>query len=63
MEERRAALTTLTRKYGEDIAAVLAWAQEGAGRLTELEGDDERIGELTAERTRCEPNSPCWDRR
>ncbi|MFD8231845.1 DNA repair protein RecN [Streptomyces sp. NPDC059696] len=50
VEERRAALTGLTRKYGEDIAAVLAWAEESAARLTELEGDDERIGELTAER-------------
>lgn len=50
VEERRAALTALTRKYGEDVGAVLAWAQEGAARLTELEGDDDRIGELTAER-------------
>ncbi|MGW7367405.1 DNA repair protein RecN [Streptomyces sp. NPDC054841] len=50
VEERRAALTGLTRKYGEDINAVLAWAEESAGRLTELEGDDDRIGELTVER-------------
>ncbi|WP_274562656.1 DNA repair protein RecN [Streptomyces spiramyceticus] len=50
VEERRAALNQLTRKYGEDISAVLAWAQESAARLTELEGDDDRIGELTAER-------------
>ncbi|MFP1629598.1 DNA repair protein RecN [Streptomyces sp. 5K101] len=50
VEERRAALTQLTRKYGEDIAAVLAWAEQGAARLTELDGDDDRIGELTAER-------------
>ncbi|MGW0551174.1 DNA repair protein RecN [Streptomyces altiplanensis] len=50
VEERRAALTQLTRKYGEDIRAVLAWAQDGSARLTELEGDDDRIGELTAER-------------
>lgn len=50
VEERRAALTQLTRKYGEDITAVLAWAQDGSVRLTELEGDDDRIGELTAER-------------
>lgn len=53
MEERRAALTGLTRKYGgtgEGIAAVLAWAEESAGRLTELDGDDDRIGELAAER-------------
>lgn len=50
VEERRAALTQLTRKYGEDVGAVLAWAEQGAARLTELEGDDDRIGELTAER-------------
>ncbi|HWM35505.1 MAG TPA: DNA repair protein RecN [Streptomyces sp.] len=50
VEERRAALTQLTRKYGEDISAVLSWAEESAARLSELEGDDERIGELTAER-------------
>ncbi|WP_190082816.1 DNA repair protein RecN [Streptomyces longisporoflavus] len=50
VEERRAALTQLTRKYGEDIDAVLAWAEEGAARLTELEGDDDRLEELTAER-------------
>ncbi|AVH59537.1 MULTISPECIES: DNA repair protein RecN [Streptomyces] len=50
VEERRAALTQLTRKYGEDINAVLAWAEQGAARLTELDGDDERIDELTAER-------------
>ncbi|MFE8954718.1 DNA repair protein RecN [Streptomyces althioticus] len=50
VEERRAALTALTRKYGENVAEVLAWAENSAARLTELEGDDERIGELTAER-------------
>jgi DNA repair protein RecN (Recombination protein N) len=53
VEERRAALTQLVRKYGEadaGVAAVLAWAERGAVRLTELDGDDERIGELTAER-------------
>ncbi|MFI0713680.1 DNA repair protein RecN [Streptomyces inhibens] len=50
VEERRAALNHLTRKYGHDIAAVLAWAEESAARLTELDGDDDRIGELTAER-------------
>ncbi|CAL9393906.1 DNA repair protein RecN [Streptomyces sp. enrichment culture] len=49
VEERRAALTALTRKYGEDVAEVLAWAERSAARLGELEGDDERIGELTAE--------------
>lgn len=50
VEERRAALAQLTRKYGEDIAAVLRWAEESAVRLGDLEGDDDRIGTLTAER-------------
>ncbi|MFI1157935.1 DNA repair protein RecN [Streptomyces sioyaensis] len=54
VEERRAALNHLTRKYGHgpgrDIAAVLTWSQESAARLADLDGDDDRIGELTAER-------------
>ncbi|MBO1332030.1 DNA repair protein RecN [Streptomyces sp. VRA16 Mangrove soil] len=50
VEERRAALTALTRKYGEDVAGVLAWAEASSARLLELDGDDERIGELTEER-------------
>ncbi|MFD5519377.1 DNA repair protein RecN [Streptomyces sp. NPDC127066] len=50
VEERRAALTQLTRKYGEDIDAVIAWAERSSERLTELDGDDDRLGELTAER-------------
>ncbi|GGV52782.1 DNA repair protein RecN [Streptomyces spectabilis] len=50
VEERRAALTQLTRKYGQDVGAVLAWAEAGAARLAELEGDDDRLGDLTAER-------------
>ncbi|MEU8684703.1 DNA repair protein RecN [Streptomyces sp. NPDC048611] len=50
VEERRAALNQLTRKYGQDIAEVLAWAEENAARLDELDGDDDRIGELAAER-------------
>ncbi|WP_431954334.1 DNA repair protein RecN [Actinacidiphila sp. bgisy167] len=50
VEERRAVLAHLLRKYGETTDAVLAWAEQGAARLVELEGDDERIGELAAER-------------
>ncbi|MEC4021011.1 DNA repair protein RecN [Streptomyces sp. H27-D2] len=56
VEERRATLTHLTRKYGRDVgdgegcAAVLAWAGQSATRLTELDGDDDRIGELAQER-------------
>ncbi len=46
VSERRAALTGLTRKYGETIDDVLAWAQEASSRLLELDGTDERIEEL-----------------
>ncbi|WP_283132835.1 DNA repair protein RecN [Rhizohabitans arisaemae] len=50
VQERRALLGGLTRKYGEDVTAVLAWAERAAARLTELAGDDERIDGLTRER-------------
>ncbi|MCZ4125812.1 DNA repair protein RecN [Streptomyces sp. H39-S7] len=50
VEERRAVLSHLTRKYGSDIDGVLAWAEQSAARLGELEGDDERIAELAGER-------------
>ncbi|MFE8940523.1 DNA repair protein RecN [Streptomyces sp. NPDC007872] len=54
VEERRAALTQLVRKYGdgEGTGAVLAWAEESAARLGELDNDDDRVEELTAERDR-----------
>ena len=46
--ERLAALTGLLRKYGDDIAAVIAHAEEGVTRLMELDGDDERIEAMSA---------------
>jgi DNA repair protein RecN (Recombination protein N) len=49
VQDRRAALTALTRKYGETVADVLAWAERSAQRLTELDGDDDRVEELRAE--------------
>ncbi len=78
VQERRAELTRLVRKYGGappragtaggsggaspragppgdageppgSVAAVLGWAKRAAGRLTELDSDDERIEELAAE--------------
>jgi len=52
VSERRAALTALTRKYGDSIDEVLAWAEEASRRLLELDGTDERIEELRAERDR-----------
>ncbi|MDN4175777.1 DNA repair protein RecN [Nocardioides sp. SOB77] len=50
VSERRAALTALTRKYGETIDEVLAWAETSSRRLLELDGTDERIEELRAGR-------------
>jgi DNA repair protein RecN (Recombination protein N) len=44
--ERRAALGGLLRKYGESVAEVLAWGEDAAKRLTELEGVDDRLDEL-----------------
>jgi DNA repair protein RecN (Recombination protein N) len=48
VQERRAALTSLQRKYGETVDDVLAWGEQAAQRLLELEGTDDRIEELRA---------------
>ncbi len=50
VSERRAALVALTRKYGETVEDVLAWAEHSAGRLLELDGTDDRIAELREQR-------------
>jgi DNA repair protein RecN (Recombination protein N) len=50
VSERRAALTALTRKYGETVDEVLAWAESSATRLTDLDHTDDRIEELRVER-------------
>jgi DNA repair protein RecN (Recombination protein N) len=55
VQERRADLARLIRSYGSrgddagNVAAVLAWSKEAALRLTELDGDDDRVAALTAE--------------
>ena len=49
-QERQAALTTLTRKYADDLPGVLTWAEAAAARLAELEGDDDTLDALAAER-------------
>jgi len=48
VSERRAALTGLTRKYGDTLAEVLAWAEAGSRRLLDLDSTDEQITGLTA---------------
>ena len=65
VQERRAELTRLIRAYGglapgppgpagaaPDLSAVLAWAKQASSRLTELEGDDDRIAGLADEEAR-----------
>ncbi|WP_017606324.1 DNA repair protein RecN [Nocardiopsis alkaliphila] len=49
VQERRALLTQLSRKYGETTDEVLAWAENAAKRLADLDGDDERIDLLRTE--------------
>ncbi|GAB3769707.1 DNA repair protein RecN (Recombination protein N) [Nocardioides ginsengisegetis] len=49
VSERRAALTALTRKYGDTIDEVLAWSEQSARRLLDLDNTDERIEQLRAE--------------
>jgi len=52
VSERRSALGALTRKYGADIAEVLAWEVEARARVENMEGADERIQGLKDERAR-----------
>jgi DNA repair protein RecN (Recombination protein N) len=46
VQNRRADLSRLQRKYGDTADDVLAWAKESAARLTELEGVDDRVDGL-----------------
>jgi DNA repair protein RecN (Recombination protein N) len=50
VSERRAALTALTRKYGETIDEVLAWSHDAATRLLQLDNTDEHIEALRERR-------------
>ena len=68
VQERRAELIRLIRTYGglvpgpaaepdgaaaiPDLSAVLGWAKQAGSRLTELEGDDDRIATLADEEAR-----------
>ena len=52
VSERRAALTALTRKYGDTIAEVLAWSEQSAARLLDLDDTDGRIERLRASSAR-----------
>ena len=52
VQERRASLTRLTRKYGDTVADVLAWAATAAPRVLELDDDDFRAEALRSEEAR-----------
>lgn len=43
---RLAALQGLTRKYGNTVAEVLAWAEQATARLIELDSSNERLAQL-----------------
>ena len=52
-QERQAVLAGLAKKYAADgasgVGGVLAWVDQAQARLAGLSGDDERIGEYTAQ--------------
>ena len=48
VQDRRADLSRLTRKYGSTIAEVLAWSATSAARVAQLAGADDRIEALEA---------------
>lgn len=50
VEERRAVLAGLTRKYGDDIDAVLQWADAARKQLAELDVSEGALAALAAER-------------
>jgi DNA repair protein RecN (Recombination protein N) len=52
VRERRQLLRDVCRKYGDDLAEVMAFHREAAERLAELERFDERAAELDAARSR-----------
>lgn len=51
LQERRAALAGLQRKYGPTLDDVLGWAATSAQRLGELDHDDESVAALERERS------------
>ncbi|HZB50014.1 MAG TPA: DNA repair protein RecN [Mycobacteriales bacterium] len=50
VEDRRAALKALTRKYGDGIDEVLAWAADADERLSTLDVSEDALAALAAER-------------
>ena len=53
LQERRALITSLQRKYGDTIEQVLAWAEDASQQLAALDSAEERLGLLQARREQC----------
>ncbi|NHN55050.1 DNA repair protein RecN [Calidifontibacter sp. DB0510] len=51
VQERRADLGRLLRKYGDSVTEVLAWSRDAAAEAATLAGSDDRIAELTTQLT------------
>ena len=49
VQERRAAVTALQRKYGPELADVLVWREKAAARVGEIDHDDDAIAGLQGE--------------
>jgi DNA repair protein RecN (Recombination protein N) len=49
VQERRAQLSQLMRKYGGDLEQVIDYLESGSGRLLELDNDSDRIAALGVE--------------
>ena len=49
VQERRALISALQRKYGPELSTVLAWAADASKRLEVVTGTDERLAELESE--------------
>ena len=52
VQQRRADLAGLTRRYGDSVDDVLAWGKDAAATLTDLLGADDRVHALDAETDR-----------
>ncbi len=50
VEDRRAALRSVTRKYADSVDGTLVWAQEAQARLAQLDGSEETLAALATER-------------
>ena len=47
--ERQATLRALTRRYGDDVDAVCAWARSAGQELLELDSSDDRLARMQAD--------------